>query len=93
MHHADAKTVGVVGVMNLDDLAVFQNFTLFRLVHAKQYAHQRRLASAVFSQKRMDLAFFELQRNIIVGHNPGENFGNMAHFNDIFAHPVSLLSV
>ena len=85
MHHADAQRVRVVRVFDMDDLSVFADFAFFRLIHAKEHAHQSGFARAVFAQQRVDLALFELQGNIVVGDNSRKFLGNVQHFNDILA--------
>ena len=79
VHHADAQTVGVVGVVDLDDLAVLLDDALLRLVKAEEHAHQGRFACAVFAEQRVDLALSELQSDIIVGDNTGESLGDIKH--------------
>ena len=37
---ADAQRVRVVRVFDMDDLSVFADFAFFRLIHAKEHAHQ-----------------------------------------------------
>ena len=85
VHHADAQRVGVVRVFDMDYLPVFADFALFRLIHAKEHAHQGGFARAVFAQQRVNLAFFELKGDIVVGDNARKLFGNAQHFDDILA--------
>ena len=58
--HADAQVVGVVGVVDLNDLAVLLDRALLGLVQPEQHAHQRRFTRAVLAQQGVDLAFFQL---------------------------------
>ena len=58
--HADAQVVGVVGIIDLNDLAVLFDRALLRLVQPEQHAHQRRFACAVFTQQGVDLTLFQL---------------------------------
>ena len=83
MHHADAKVVGVVGVFDLDLPAVLFDDALLCLIKAEKYAHQGGLAGAVFTQQSVDLSFFQLQSDIVVGDDAGEFFGNVKHFNSV----------
>ena len=91
MHHADAQRIGVVRVFNAYNLTIFANLALFRLIHAKEYAHQGRFARAVLAEQRMDFALPELQGDVIVGNNSRELLGNVQHLNNILAQSQSLL--
>ena len=84
VHHADAQGVGVVGVADLDLLAVLLDDALLRLIQAEEHAHQRGFARAVFTQQRVDLALAQLQCDVVVGDDAGETLGNVQHFNGIF---------
>ena len=89
VHHADAKRVGVVRVLDLDLFAIFLDNAFFRLIQTEQYAHQGRFAGAVFAQQRMDLAFAQLQRDIVVGLDTGELLGDVQHLdNEIICQSV-----
>ena len=56
VHHADAQIVSIIGVVNLNNLAVLLDDTLFCLIQTKQNAHQSRLTGAILAQQRMDLS-------------------------------------
>ena len=89
VHHADAKRVGVVRVLDLDLFAIFLDNAFFRLIQTEQYAHQGRFTGAVFAQQRMDLAFAQLQRDIVVGLDTGELLGDVQHLdNEIICQSV-----
>ena len=83
MHHADAKSICVIRVVDFYFNTVFFDDTFFRLIKAEQHTHQCALARAIFSQKCMDFAFFELKGDVIVCNDPGELFGNVQHFYSI----------
>ena len=83
VHHADAQCVCVVGVADGDLLAVFEDLALLRLIQAKQNAHQRTFARAVFAQQGVYLAFAQLQGDIIVCLDTGEFLGNVEHLDHI----------
>ena len=83
VHHADAQVVGVVRVVDPDFLAVLLDRALFRLVQAEQHAHQRGLARAVFAEQGVDLALFQLERDVVVGDDAGETLRDVQHFNGI----------
>ena len=80
--HADAKVVCIVGVIDLDFLAVFLDDALFRLVQAEQNAHEGGFAGAVFAQQGMHFAFAQLEGDVVVCLDTGELLGNIQHFND-----------
>ena len=85
VYHADAEIVGVVRILDGYDLAVFFNGTLLRLVQAEQHRHERGFTGAVFTQQRVDFTLFELQRDIVVGDDAWEPFGDVQHFNGILS--------
>ncbi len=80
--HADTKVVCIVGVIDLDFLAVFLDDALLRLVQAKQNAHEGGFAGAVFAQQGMHFAFAQLEGDVVVCLDTGELFGNIQHLND-----------
>ena len=89
MHHSDVQRVCVVGIVDVDDLAVLLDGSLIRLIQAEQHAHQRGLARAVFSQQGVNFALFELKRHVVVGLNSREFFGDVQHLDYVFAHKTS----
>ena len=88
VYHADVKRRGVVGVVDLDLLAVLLDDALFRLIQTEKDAHQRGLARAVLSQQSVDLALFQLQGNVIVCLDSGEYLGNVEHLDHILRRRV-----
>jgi hypothetical protein len=86
MNHAYAKGIGVIGIVDFDNPAVFPDFSLFRLVQAEQHTHQCGLSGTVFSKQGMDLTLSQSEGNVIIGDNAGEFFCNMKHFNNIIFH-------
>ena len=83
VHHADVEGRGVVGVVDLHDLAVFLDDACFRLIKSEQNAHQRGFARAVFSQQSVNLSPAELESDIVIGDNAGEFFPDVEHFNNV----------
>ena len=83
VHHADMQCGGVVGVIDFDGFSILADLALLRLIQAKQHAHQRGLARAVFSQQRVDFAPPQLQRDVVVGLDAGEFLGDMKHLDHI----------
>ena len=83
MNHSDSKGVCVIRVVDFYLNAVFFDDTLLRLIQPEQDAHQCALACAVLTQKRMDLALFQLQGNIVIRNDAGELLGDVEHLNRI----------
>ena len=83
VHHADAERGGIIGVVDLDGLAVFADLARLRLVQAEEHAHERGFAGAVFTEQGVDLALFELQGDVVVGLDTGELLGDVKHFDHI----------
>ena len=83
VHHADAERGGIIGIVDLDGLAVFADLARLRLVQAEEHAHERGFSGAVFTEQGVDLALFELQGDVVVGLNTGELLGDVKHFDHI----------
>ena len=83
MHHADAKCIGIVGILNGYLFSILLDHAFFRLVQAEKHTHQRGLACAVFTKQSMNFALAQLQGNVVVGHNARESLGNVEHFNGV----------
>ena len=56
VHHTDSQRVCVIGIVDLNLFAVFFDGSLFRLVKAKQHAHQGGFSCAVFTKQRVNFA-------------------------------------
>ena len=84
VYHPDAERVGVVRVVDVDDLAIFLDRALLRLIQAEQDAHQRGLARAVFTEQRVDLAAPQLQGEDVVGLDPWEFLRDVQHLDHVF---------
>ncbi len=69
--------------MDVHDFAVFLDDARFRLVESEQNAHQRGFSRAVFSQQGVNLAPAKLERDVVIGHNAGEFFSDVEHFNNV----------
>ena len=83
VHHADAERGGIIGVVDLDGLAVFADLARLRLIQAEEHAHERGFAGAVFTEQGVDLALFELQGDVVVGLDARELLGDVKHFDHI----------
>ena len=89
MYHTDPKSVCVIGILDMYGFPVFPNLSFLRLIQSEQHTHQRRFSRAVFTQKGMDLSFFQLERNVIICHNTGKSLSYIQHFNCVFSHFAS----
>ena len=86
MDDNDALVLTVTQVAELADLTVVDNVAgvSTKGIGAGQDVHQGGLTGAVFAADSHDFALFHLQINIIQCFDPGELFGNVVHFQDIF---------
>ena len=83
MDHADPQRRRCVGVGDRHLLAVFADLSGFRLIQAKENAHQRGFSRAVFAQQRVDLTFLQLERNVVIGLDARKLLGDVKHFDHI----------
>jgi len=65
MNHADLQIVGIVRIVDLDDLAILPDDTAVWLVKAKQDAHQGAFPCSVFTEQGMDFTAPQLQSHMI----------------------------
>ena len=79
VHHADPIGDGVLGVANVQGLAVQLDAALEAVVHPIQHVHQRAFSRAVFAQQGMDLSPFHVQVHMVVGHHAAKYFRDVAH--------------
>ena len=95
VYHADVERRRVVGVVDLHGLSVLADLAGLRLIQSEKDTHQCGFSCAVFTQKRVDLAFFQLQGDVVVRFDAGEFLGDVKHLNDILiclVHKRHLLS-
>ncbi len=78
VHHADAGVNGVLGVAEMDGLAVDEDLALVGPVEPGEHVHQRGFAGAVFAEQAEDLAGPDLQVDIGVGDHRAEALGDAA---------------
>ncbi|KAF5058358.1 hypothetical protein DSECCO2_347440 [anaerobic digester metagenome] len=84
MDHADAQLDRLGRIGDLLLLAIDKNLAFFLLIESVQDIHQRRLSSAIFSQKNMDLSFVQIKIHFVIGYDTRKNFGDSLHFNYFF---------
>ena len=80
MDHADVQGRSIIGIVDVNDLAVLLDHACLRLVKAEEDAHKGRLTGAVFTQQGVDLSPAQLQRDVVVGYNAGELLPDVEHF-------------
>ena len=82
MHHADAHVHGILGGADVHLFPV-QKHLAFKAAgavddgHTKQRVHECGFARAVFTQKRMDLAFSQFKLHIVQGSDTRESLGDI----------------
>ncbi len=79
VHHADAKRDGIFRAGDFDRLAVDQDRSGIHGMESVENLHQGALAGAVLPQQSVDLACFDGQVNIVVGHDSGESLDDLPH--------------
>ena len=84
MNHSDIQFCRVIWRCNADLFSLDKDLAFIWFVHSKEHTHQSGFPGPVFTQKRVDLAFFNLDAYVVVGHNAGKSFCNMPHFDNIF---------
>ena len=81
--HADAQFVGIVGVFDLDDLAVLLDLPFLRLIQTEEDAHQRGLAGAVFAKQGVYLAFPQLKCDVVICNDARKPLRDVEHLDCI----------
>ena len=56
--------------------SVDADLTLVRLIQPVEDIHQSGFARAIFTQQRVNLTFFQIEADVIVGEYAGETFGD-----------------
>ena len=91
--HADAEVEGVLRRADHHVPAVDGDRALVGEVNAGEHIHQRGLAAAVLAEQRQDLAAIDVKPDLVVGHDPAEALGDVAHLDcgDLVVQGTSLL--
>ena len=84
MHHPDPERDRVVRIINLNRFSVNKNLARIGFVKAISDPHDRRFPRAVFPDNRVNRAFFDLHRNVVVGNDISESFCNIFKFEHFF---------
>ena len=82
--HANAVGKGVFRRGDGHGLAVDVDLTLVGEVDTGEHIHQRRLAAAVFTEQRQDLALVQLQVDGMICHNLTKPLRNILHLDCAF---------
>ena len=77
--HRQPGQHGVSRVLEPHRLAVDPNLALVRVIQPEQDVHQGRLAGAVFTQQRVNLAPANGKLDAIVGHDTGKPLDDPPH--------------
>ena len=80
VHHADAGRDRVAGALEDDGLAVDDDLALVGGVEPVEHVHQGGFAGAVLAQQGVDLAGFDPQVDLVVGHQRAEPLGDALQF-------------
>jgi hypothetical protein len=80
MHHADACGHRVAGAGEPLHDTVEQDLALVGPIQAVQNVHEGGLASAVLSEKGVDLTGFDCQIDVVIGDQCTESLGDPAKF-------------
>ena len=91
MHHAYMQRICVVWILYMYGFAVLADFAGIGLIQAKQHAHKRAFARAVFTEQCVDFSALQLQRNIIVCPYAGKGLGDVQHLDYVIVQAPSLL--
>ena len=78
----DAGALGVVGRRKNDRLAEQLDFARIRALGAGQNLEQRRLASAILAQERMDLRRSHFEMDVLQRKHAGKALADASHFED-----------
>ena len=79
VHHANAKRDGIFRAVDCDRLAVDQDRSGIHGMESVENLHQGALAGAVLSQQGVNLARFDGEVNIVVGHDSGKSLDDLPH--------------
>ena len=80
VHHTNPQRDRFFGRVDVYNSAVKFNGSFIGLFVAEQYFHKRRLACAVFSHKRMDLALSQFQLYVVIcQHTVSIHFRDARH--------------
>ena len=75
-HHGNTVLARLLGVANVDGLAIKQHLTFIRLDRAVDDLHQRGLACTVFTQHGVYFTGLHRQRYPVIGHHGRVSLGN-----------------
>ena len=91
VHHADAGRDGIPGRMQLQPLAVDEHFTRRRCVKPIEDVHESGLAGSVLTEQGNDLAFSNVEVDVVVGEHTRKLLCNALQLE--FQQPLRIASV
>src|SRR5436309_3432235 len=81
--HADAEPLGDPGAGDPDGFAVPEYLARIGLERSEQHLDQRRLAGAVFTEQRVDLALRDVEVDVIARRQRAENLRKAANLEQV----------
>ena len=84
VNHSNPKVICNVWTCHIHLFPIDAYFSLFGLIQSEQHIHQCRFPSTVFTQQRVDFAFFQLQSDVVIRPEISELLSNVQHLNDVF---------
>ena len=82
----DARSSGLVRVLEVLLYAIYENLALIRLMYAGEYLDQRRFAGAVLTDQAEDLARLDCQLHVSQSHYARKTLGRVFQFYYVFTH-------
>ena len=86
----DARSSGLVRVLEVLLYAIYENLALIRLMYAGKYLDQRRFAGAVLTDQAEDLARLDCQLHVSQSHYARKTLGCVFQFYYVFTHLFTL---
>ena len=77
-----AEIQGVSRIVDRDLDAIDQDLAVVCRVRAAEHLYECALAGAVLTEQNVDFAWFELEIDMLQGHNAREQLEDFAHFHD-----------
>ncbi len=92
VHHGDTHFQRFQRVLDIDLLALVNNFAFVHLIDAEHTLHERGFTGAVLAHQRVDLAWTQLKLCVVQSLHAGERFADTAHFQAVLVHKADLLT-
>ena len=86
LHHANPELDRNSRAIDVDKLITEENFPFVRLRESVKNLHQRRFASAVFPDNRVNLSILQGEVYLIVRRDLSKPFGDVVHVDEWWIH-------